>query len=118
MQEFSCKMCKVINSCRRRALGLAVENQHSLMVKNNLHKIRINRKSGLGSLGKLRLRILDYLTKVGQPVSSSMIYSQTKLWDDLGVGYPRLMRILFDLKDQGYLLLFKNRKGRFWAPTY
>jgi Fe2+ or Zn2+ uptake regulation protein len=97
---------------------MAVAKQHNLMVKNNLQKIRSNRKSGLGSLGKLRIRILDYLTKMGQPVSTSMIYAQIKSWKDVGVGYPRLMRILFELKDQGYLLLFKNRKGRFWTPAF
>jgi Fe2+ or Zn2+ uptake regulation protein len=97
---------------------MAVKKQHGLMVKNNLQKIRTNRKSGLGSLGRLRIRILDYLTKVGQPVSTSMIYAQTKLWNDIRVGYPRLMRTLFDLKNQGYLALFNRRKGRFWAPTY
>ena len=106
------------SSCKRRALEMAIAKQHGLMVRNNLQKIRSNRKSGLGSLGKLRIRILDYLTKVGQPVSTSMIYAQIKSWKDIGVGYPRLMRILFELKEQGYLVLFNRRKGRFWSPSY
>ena len=118
MQVPSCRLCKVTNSCKHRALELAITKQHNLMVKNNLQKIRANRKSGLGSLGRLRIRILDYLTKMGQPVSTSMIYSETKSWNDIGVGYPRLMRILFDLKEQGYLVLFNSRKGRFWTPSY
>jgi len=99
------------------ALQSAVVNMRSNMARRNLDKIRNNQRKGLGSLGRFRIVLLDYLTKIGMPVSTSMIFSQVKAWPNVGVGYPKLVRILFDLKDKGYLVLINRKNGRYWIPS-
>jgi hypothetical protein len=109
-----CNSCKVIMSCKREKIRIYNSTRKEKVVRRNLTNVTKNKFQGIGSLGRFKTRLLRSLSFCYRPISTSEIYNEVDKWGQEKVSNSKLLEVLKELSDMGYLIKMMKSNCYFW----